>query len=1201
VIEYYTDMKRKAFGLIAIFLVMFQMFSPWLVNTNTASAQTAPSWWTSATKINTGHAPLIGAQKGPGNSFFVFTGGISDKSIAFDKMGGGLFDHLGPEDTVCRETTVIGKDDAKVTFYDKPYTAVKNYEYNPQREVPIIFTDSSTGQTYTWYETYCSSLIDTKILEPKADGSYAIELRDNDSSLIATLAYDPNKENTIKYNYPITPKNDITPYIELGDFGVEYYFDSFQIDKIEPVQQIDNGEIGINVTGRIMLYAADNGLFQMSSKPEEIKPIKITNGTTVETEDSSWAQFDRDPATAAATDEPGFYIQYAIDNKDADASFVDLNPLLFSTSSSLSRNSSITFTTFLKINTDDLGKTIYLKMSATEYDPGSPNDIEEGGVISFNLPTDIASFAQTSDRGSTIQTGDAADNANPAWLPKCGTDWLLIGNGGSLTGCAIQIFYWLIFVPSSYLLAAAGSVLDFVLAYSIKPDAYKAQYIVDGWRFIRDVCNLFFILMLIYLAFKTIMGAGHGTKQAIVNTLIVATVINFSYPLTTVIIDASNITARQLYYNAFNKQDEEGKPLSLSGAAAKGYNPQKIIIDGLEKNPTTFAIEENKGTVFMILLIGVIFNIIAILMFIKLALQFIYRIIGLIFAIILSPLAVFSYSLSAEQRSKLKLVGFDTWMSGLLTDAFKAPVFLFLVMILILFVNNNPFSAVFGPDVNGLEWWVSLIVPFMLIVAFFKVITSITKDMTSKLAQMAGEGIVNGISSVAGMGLGLATGGVALAGRSTIGKWAANKAEGMRNSDGSLIKDTWWNRQKLKAFDGTAKGSFDVRQTAAGNYFSKETGINMDNKLLAKIPGVGAGATAGGYLAMQDRKRARAIERAKFWEHNKKLEDDLNHDKEHLEKEIKNKESSRDDVSASLKEVNKNLKRYSDAIEKAEKDIDKNFDQQIKDNAQEISRTDQIIATLTSQLATAKTQAEKDAINNSITSQKSSRSNLVTLRNNLETARKDAKDNLSTTLEVDDGHGKTKTITIGQSDKTALKSDAKKLEDKEIELNKQIADIKKGKEVEIDVDDGHGHIVKKKVRVGGIAGIEKDIDRVKKDRMLRATLEYKRKKTGDSTELVTYEDHYKKSYGADWETKAKEVHGNSWESIKTTAHSGYTVGKDGHKHEVTHLVDDHFHAKNYKNSYKFAGGGASGGGHDDHGHDDHGHGGGHDDHSGGHH
>lgn len=1233
-----NGMKRKAFGLLSIFLVIFQMFSPWMVNFSEKgislekNVARAADVYTPEPRIGyiKGHTSTINSKTVTQDLVFMYvdtpesTGKCYDSDINFyiyqvidyspdiqsydetvdsdsdctSKSTEWFTEKINIGSTVYRRhyfgTTISGFDRRIAIEYD---LFNKNIVTNPNKtygtDTEEILIKSNTASFGPTLPSSVLSYLDgtTDVDENAIVGSFSV-------SIGAKAGISPDNADIILGEFDILIRNLGEKWQDNGDktgepdeeddYGA---WDSIYDDKLL------NGDAGVKdditpdndgATDRFNSY--DGFILDISDSAD----FKGTNTLSFNLNDY-----------VLGKDESGKYPLF--NAGDITIHIVTGFPSIDNSNIANSLKENKTYYARVRVYPDNHRENYGVSMLVPEDAQIYPSDSNKHTKLVVGNKSDLT-IVQNTRNGTTLTVASGQEN-DPTWLPECG--FPVIAPSGTIAGCLIHVFYYLIFVPTAFLLGIAGTVLDFVLAYSIQPDAYKAQYIVDGWRFIRDACNLFFIFMMIYLAFKMMMGSGHGTKQAIVNTIIIATVINFSYPLTTVIIDVSNITARQLYYNAFSKTDDDGKAVSLSSAAAKGFSPQKIILEGLESNGKTAEdSNQNKGSVFMILLVGVIFNVVAMVIFIKIALQFIYRIIGLIFAIILSPLAVFSFSLSEEQRGKLKLVGFDNWMSGLLSDAFKAPVFLFLVMILILFVNNNPFSAVFGSDVNGLEWWASLIVPFMLIIAFFKIISSVTESMTSSLAQMAGKSIVDGIGKVAAFGLGagaaMVTGGAALAGRSTIGKWAAKKAEGMRNSDGTLINDTWLNRQRLKAFDKTAKGSFDLRQTAAGNAISKSTGLNMDNKLVGMIPGMGAAATAGGYMAMQDRKRSRAIERGKLWGHNKKLEEELEHRKEELEAEVKGSESERDGVKNELKELNNGLKRYTESLDKKEKDIDKQYEGSLKTNDSDMSRSNQTLSALTAQMAAAKTQGEKDNIQLAIDKENVNKASIISARTSIESAKAAAKAAAKTQVEADTG-----------VNKDTHKAQIKKLEDREAQLSKDITNTKLGEEKEVpDLDshgnpklDANGNPKMKKIRVGGISGIEQSITKVKNDRMLRATLDYKRKKTGDTTRVRTFEQYIAEKYTdntmtADQkntiiEQKGREQYGDSWNSLKTVAHSGFTASKDGHghEHEVTHLVDNHFSPTSYKSNYRAPAGSApsGGGGHDDHGHDSHGH----DDHGGG--
>ncbi len=537
----------------------------------------------------------------------------------------------------------------------------------------------------------------------------------------------------------------------------------------------------------------------------------------------------------------------------------------------------------------------------------------------LNVPPKNTLGIVQNPRSGTNLTLASGQETEELWLPDCKWD----SASTWFTGCLIVGFYHLVFEPTSALLAIAGKILDKILIYSISPGVYKVGYIVDGWRFVRDLCNLFFIFMLIFLAFKVILNFGHGTKKLIVNTIIIATVINFSYPLTTIIIDISNITARQLYYNAFTQKDAvSGEPLGLSSTAVSGYNPQQILLGSVNNQQ----LDKNKfkGSIFMILLIGVIFNIIAMFLFLKIALQFIYRILGLVFAIILSPIALFSYSLETEQRKKLSMVGFDQWLSGLLQDCFKAPVFLFLILIMTLFIKDNPFKNALSPNVNGLDWWMSIIIPFMLIMGFLMLIEKVTKSMSSSIAEVTGAKVMQGLGAVAGV----AMGGAALAGTGILGKAAtkfAGSNMGQRIFD-NAAKGNKFSELQAKLLRKAQTGSYDLRQTGIGNAVSKETGANFN--LGAAALGLGTGAMVGGYMGQVERRNKKRDEFVQMLEWNKNLAQSVLDKKNAKEEDKKKKEDEakvlKDQLDArerdlkNSEEIKKNADETYSNIEKLE-------------------------------------------------------------------------------------------------------------------------------------------------------------------------------------------------------------------------------------------------------------------------------------------
>jgi len=851
------------------------------------------------------YIPFVSTQNQIGDDFDASWGLLAGDKVIIP-VGGGSAAELSCED---------GSANLKG---DKEYELTPTNTTASPVEKKIKFAQDN--KEYKYYEYLCTTRASKNTQKPKIENSISKYVLNYDSSFTenVSLAFDlpiNGKYHSWKY---LNDQNDKSATKKISCVA-DYCMDNLSVSTGELTKK--DKDINVDVTVSLFLSKKNTKDF-----PPFFDKGDVIGEADPKDDPGQWTSFlgeDNGIETRDAKDGGnGFYLVWANHTEPTieKDNVINLSEYFFGkklgVSPIIAGKNGMSFK--MPVGPLTYGATYYFRIYGADKGEGW-FDVAEGGYsIESTKKVDqtLEQITQITRDAEVVEEGQALNDANLAWLPKCGLGFWPASDG-SMVGCLIQIFYALFFETTSALLGVAGTVMDWVVVYAISPVAYKAQYIVDSWKFVRDVCNLFFIFMMIYLAFKLILSIGHHTKQLIVNTLIIAAVINFSYPLTTVIIDVSNIAARQLYYNSFKQKDENtGKPIGLSATAAKGYNPQRMVIDGIKNSG--FDVENNRGSVFMIILMGVIFNIIAMIIFLKIALLFIYRILGLIFAIILSPFAVFSFSMDKEQRSKLKMVGFDTWLSGLIQDAFKAPVFLFLILILVLFVANNPFKASFGEGVNGLEWWVSIIIPFMLVIGFLNLIHSVTKSMSSSLAEMAGGLVMKGIGAVAGVAAGgLALAGAGLGGR--LGTRLVNSETGQRIMDraakskglGGFIA-----RQQAKAMRGMQTGSFDLRQNGVANAVSKATGMNFN--LGASAIGLGTAKTAGGYMAATERQDKKRDEFIKMLEWNKQNMDKIKQDKINKEDEKAKKEVELKDQKAAASE---NEKLVRDA-EKDKKEVE---------------------------------------------------------------------------------------------------------------------------------------------------------------------------------------------------------------------------------------------------------------------------------------
>ncbi|MBP8994851.1 MAG: hypothetical protein KBG30_13725, partial [Bacteroidales bacterium] len=104
----------------------------------------------------------------------------------------------------------------------------------------------------------------------------------------------------------------------------------------------------------------------------------------------------------------------------------------------------------------------------------------------------------------------------------------------------------------------------------------KMPVVVTGWKVARDFANLFFIALLVYVAFGYILRINTKNNQKLlVNIIIMAVLINFSLMIGGIIIDFSNV-----FFNYFlfgpSAGSSEGRGIYISNALANAFQLQKF-------------------------------------------------------------------------------------------------------------------------------------------------------------------------------------------------------------------------------------------------------------------------------------------------------------------------------------------------------------------------------------------------------------------------------------------------------------------------------------------------------------------------------------------------------------------------------------------------------------------------------------------------
>ncbi len=473
------------------------------------------------------------------------------------------------------------------------------------------------------------------------------------------------------------------------------------------------------------------------------------------------------------------------------------------------------------------------------FNGSSKNDyVQIGNGATFKTADEVnTTVTDSTQNGNGLPAGTNLDPASG--LPECG-----IFNDSSVTGCVAQLAYYFLYVPTSLILSISGHFFDYMLGYNLKSDSYsissagQPSFVEQGWKVVRDISNIFFIFILLYLAISTILGTGGSdVKKSVGMVILIAILINFSLFFTRVIIDTSNVLAKIFYSttevtnksstNPVELKDDQGnKQLSL--AIVSKFNPQKLLenvqpgtkVSERDENGTLVSTEispsDRAGYFFLITVIMAAVNLIAAWMFFLVGFLFLGRVAGLWLLMIFAPVAFISYALPS--KVKIPKFGHQEWWSNLLSQAFMAPVFIFFLYLLIQFLK----IGVVLSGQSTVERILSVLIPIFFVVVILKA----AKDTAVSMSGDIGKAMVSAAKSVGGLAIGAATGGAAMLGTATLGRIGARGAQDAELNAKAAAGDKV-AQAKLATYNKLAGSSFDARATKFGGAIAKETGANI--------------------------------------------------------------------------------------------------------------------------------------------------------------------------------------------------------------------------------------------------------------------------------------------------------------------------------------------------------------------------------------
>lgn len=227
---------------------------------------------------------------------------------------------------------------------------------------------------------------------------------------------------------------------------------------------------------------------------------------------------------------------------------------------------------------------------------------------------------------------------------------------------------------------AGLSALTWVLEPDITINVLENSNIYIFWAFVRDILNMFFVIILLFSAFATIFQIEkYNYKKIMAKLIFAAFLVNFSFPITRIFIDISNVLLYSLVnimsVSFYDPQQGAMAILNFSGYAG-------LIAPAMESSSTSLII-----SIIAIFLIGITF--------IAMSFLFIIRLFAFVLLIIFSPVAFVAPAIPGAEKFG------SMWWSNLLKYAFFAPIMMLFFYIAIAFMHALNTSGLELQKISG--------------------------------------------------------------------------------------------------------------------------------------------------------------------------------------------------------------------------------------------------------------------------------------------------------------------------------------------------------------------------------------------------------------------------------------------------------------------------------------------------------------------
>ena len=244
---------------------------------------------------------------------------------------------------------------------------------------------------------------------------------------------------------------------------------------------------------------------------------------------------------------------------------------------------------------------------------------------------------------------------------------------------------------AGFILAAANTLFEWCVNTGNWAAIFQNPAIYACWGIVRDLLNISFIIVLLYTAFTIIFQTDTTGKKVLLTIVLMALLVNFSFPITLFIIDISN----SLMYTIINTLNFGG----TTGGTGAGTSMGTVI----QNSGVQSIIYPGKGVVpdIPVILASIVFVFILAVTILAVGLLLVVRMITLAILLIFSPIAYVARILPETKKYS------SQWWDQLFSNAIFGPAMLLGVYVAVSLIKAQnsaslkSFVAAAGTQTDG--------------------------------------------------------------------------------------------------------------------------------------------------------------------------------------------------------------------------------------------------------------------------------------------------------------------------------------------------------------------------------------------------------------------------------------------------------------------------------------------------------------------